>query len=293
VSDLSLPRRDFIKNAGKALLGVGASVALPHRVFARAGATITAMEPLPPELVPNIGDRKVPVSLGILIDASNSIENPEFDMQVRGTASALRSDLVKGAILKKGAVAICVSQFSLAAEQTVGHALLTDEKSIDLYADYIEGQPRFSWASTEIADGLILTENIMAQSPYDRNAESRVIDISGDGEQSITGYTSRKADNEMLRLVSDNVSVDHRVTINGLSIMTDIPDLDEYYKECVVTSEDAWNRSGYISKGRVWSITNYRHFEVAMKNKLSSEFANNEYNDYGNPKQNGQILRFA
>lgn len=292
MSNVVLSRREFLRVAGTGLMGA-ASVALPRKAFARGGAPTVEMEPLPLQLLPDIKDREVPVGLGLLIDASNSVDKAEFDLQVSGTANALRSDQVRNVILRKGAVGICATQFSLATQQTVGHALLTNEESIDIYANYIERQSRIYQSATEIANALTIKARIMSQSPYDKNVVDKIIDISGDDKQTITTPFLRKDDNEALRATSDHVSVNERVTINGLSIMTDVPDLDEYYKDCVVTSEAAWNKSGYVSKGRVWGITDYRHFETAMINKLSSELASNEHNNFGNPKQFGRILRFA
>lgn len=298
-------RRHFMVSSVAATVASAVSVALPPRVSAQGrseNVRAISYEPIPADMLPDLKGARVSMSLGLCIDASDSVDKEEFDLQISGTANALRSDVVKAAILRQGAVHICATQFSLTAEQSVGHALLRSEEDINRYAEIFERQARIYASSTFISNGLVYNSNTMLSAPYE--AKRRVMDVSGDDKQSLGGapprnnayedvsaYHARDTNNAILRKVADRVSSTNLITINGLTIKTSVADLDDYYRNFIVTSKEVWNNTG-IDRGRVWSIEDYRSFEIAMTNKLASEIAQNTH-PFGNPRQNGQILRFA
>jgi len=262
---------------------------------------LPGMEPPPADLSPSISS-KVPVRLALAFDASGSIDMQEFNLQLSGTADALQSDEVKAAVRKVGAVAICGTQFSSSASQTLPHALLRTDDEVDQYADLIRYQERHSSSQTGLANGISSTVKLLSESPY--AARKSVIDVSGDGVQNINPPTIagqpqfewfQEADREgldaMVRSATSMAAYSYETTVNGLAICRDIRSLDQYFNDNVVTSEQTWDLTG-VDKGRTWAVNSFADIKTAMISKLATEMTASK-TPLNAPNSNGQIIRFG
>ncbi|MEM9470298.1 MAG: DUF1194 domain-containing protein [Pseudomonadota bacterium] len=240
---------------------------------------------------------EVPVKLYLMQDASESMLPDEFRLQVSGTAAALRSDEVKRAIAKIGAVAICGGQFSSQTGQTLPHALLRTPEEVDNYADLIEQQSRMITGFTHISDALNEAAKTIGDSPY--QAQRNVIDISGDGFERRYGDMNRSisADEQLMlhatrtREATRRAAFDFDACVNGLAICTDRHDLDRYFEEVVVTPPEVWEETG-VDVGRAWAVTAFEDIEMAMRSKLITELAGLK-TPYNAPNISGRIVHFG
>ena len=132
------------------------------------------------------------------------------------------------------------------------------------FADALAAGPIASDLFTSISAAVLMSSQLMATSPV--RGLRRVIDISGDGPNN-SGVPVETARD---RVVASGV------VINGLAIEIsagggpysyfDLPDLDRYYKDCVVGGPGSF----------VLAIRNKGEFAAAIRKKLLLEIANRE-----------------
>jgi hypothetical protein len=216
------------------------------------------------------GAGQIPVALELVlaVDASGSVDAREFDLQQRGIARALRDPEVIAAIggAAPEGVAIALVQWSGRRQQHVSldWTLLSDEASVRALAARIEAAARLAVGETAVAEALGFA---LAGLAHNRFAGARrIIDISGDG------MSNSPLAPESVR----DVAAAAGITINGLAILTDTPDLGRYYAEHVIGGPGAF----------VMVAKSYRDFAEAMRKKLLEEIR-------GGPVAARPALRFA
>ena len=158
-----------------------------------------------------------PATLALILaaDGSASVSFEEFGLIAGGMAAALRDpDVIAG--LMTGGATLAVLLFSGAAEQDVVIPWTPIGTPADLaaFATLVEDMPRILRPGlTAIGDALLAAEKLFADLP--NPALRKIIDIAADG---------RANDGQDTPPIRDRL-VDAGITINGLCVLHDEPDL--------------------------------------------------------------------
>jgi hypothetical protein len=207
---------------------------------------------------------EVDLALVLAVDISYSMDPEEQALQREGFAQAFRSPLVHDAIRRGvlGRIAVTYMEWAGATDQrvVVPWSVLDDPESIMAFADKIASTPLRRAQRTSLSGAIDFGVKLLDESGLE--ATRRVIDISGDGP------------NNQGRLVmpARDDAVARGITINGLPIMLrkpgylDIPDLDAYFKECVIGGQGAF----------VLPIREREQFPQAIKTKILLEIADRD-----------------
>lgn len=194
----------------------------------------------------------VGLELALAVDTSSSVNQGEYDLQMRGIAQAFRSPDVINLIAHAGGVAVTLIQWSSRADlrSALPWRLLNNRQSVLAFAAEVEAMPR---ARVGILTGIgsAIVASLRALETNQFAGTLRRIDISGDG-QSNAGLPLERARN--LASAMD-------VTINGLAIETDVPNLASYYRDHIITGPGAF----------VIAAGDYVDFARAMQAKLLRE----------------------
>lgn len=197
-----------------------------------------------------------PVALELIlaIDCSSSVEPHEYELQMRGIADAFRAPRVVKALSSAApnGIAVTLVQWSGASmhTQAIGWTHVHDKKSAAAFANEVELAPRyFSWGATAIGEALSFSFGLLEDNEFE--GERHVIDMSGDGSSNQGAFPT---------LVRP-VLVAAGVTINGLAILKDEPDLGQYYKEQVIGGPRSF----------VEPAKNFADFASAIQRKLIRE----------------------
>ncbi len=195
----------------------------------------------------------VDLELILAVDASGSVSEAEFDLQVRGLAGAFRDPDVVAAIRDAGptGVAVALVQWSSPGQQIVAvdWSVVSDGDSAAALAQRILGAGRLIMGETAIGDALAFSMGLLTTNEF--AGRRRVIDVSGDGETNWGPSPDRARD----RVVAAGI------TINGLAVANEQPALGEYYRAHVIGGTGAF----------VVAATDYADFARAIRIKLIQE----------------------
>lgn len=184
----------------------------------------------------------VPVDLELVlaVDISYSMDPDEQLLQRSGYIEALTSVAVMKAI-KSGAlgkIAVTYVEWADDVDQTVlvPWRLIEDPASAEAVARELAAQPLRRVFRTSISAAIDFSSNLFGASIY--QGERRVIDVSGDGANNQGPYVVNSRD----------AAVARGIVINGLPLMmkppntqlVDLPDLDVYYRDCVIGGDGAF-----------------------------------------------------
>ena len=198
--------------------------------------------------------QSVGLELVLLVDVSASVNDEEYRLQADGLASAFASAAVLAAIrtLAPRGVAVCIVQWADQAHQqrSIDWTLLLRDSDALWFAGQIATMSRHSEGDhTAIGDALAFGLNELQSNSY--TGLRRVIDVSGDG---------RNNGGRRLGGIRDEV-LKHGVTINGLAILNEIPQLGQYFRNRLIGGADAF----------VMTARDYTDFARAISNKLERE----------------------
>jgi hypothetical protein len=197
----------------------------------------------------------VDLALVLAVDVSGSITDERFRLQMRGYAEALVDPRVVDAIRSgpRQAIAITVVQWAGPTQQaqTIEWARVADITSAQRFAAAVAEAPRRFGGITSIAPAIDYAARLL-QRPDFADAR-RVIDVSGDGASN-GGPPPAPARDAAVAL---------GVTINGLAILTEEPDLEAHYRNEVVGGQDAF----------VLAVEDLSSFPRAVIRKLVAEIA--------------------
>lgn len=207
--------------------------------------------------------REVDVELVLAVDASRSMSPAELEVQRRGYAEALASQevirAIEGGLL--GRIALTYVEWAGHGSQRV--IVPWTEISSAAQARTVAGQITAfyddSLRRTSISSALRYAADSIETNGFE--GLRRVIDISGDGPNNM-GLPVQAARDEVLA---------RGITINGLPLMTldlmseiwGIPDLDDYYTRCVIGGPGAF----------VVPVIGWDAFPAAVKRKMVLEIA--------------------
>ncbi len=193
----------------------------------------------------------IELELVLAIDASGSVDATEFDLQLRGIALALQDPVVAAAIETTDGVAVSVVQWAGPSHQVqaTDWALLTDGLSAAAHGAAILAGGRQMFGETAIAQAMQFSAALMNDNGF--RGRRRAIDVSGDGA---TNY-GRSPGYMRDRLAAAGI------TVNGLAILNEDPNLEQYYAENVIGGPGAF----------VMVATDYADFAEVFRRKLIQE----------------------
>lgn len=177
---------------------------------------------------------EVDLELVLAVDVSFSMDLDEQRLQRSGYVEAFRDPDVQRAIASGLVGRIAVSYVEWAGFRQINVVLpwtiVSDRASAEAVARALEAAPISRHRRTSISGGLMTALELLEASPF--RAQRRIIDISGDGPNN---------DGPRLVPVRDDI-IARGIVINGLPIVLnrgmgsswDIPNLDEYYEDCVI-----------------------------------------------------------
>ena len=202
-------------------------------------------------------DEIVDLELALAVDASGSVDDGEFALQLKGIASGFRDPDVLKAIrsgpLGRVAVNLIVWAEPQAPKDMSGWQIIANSDDAERFAETVETFPRRQTGATGIGAGIA-----SALRSFDRNniaAGREVVDVSGDGRET--------PPHESVVLIGQArvMAMSRGVIINGLAILNQEPDVAEWYRDNVRTGPGSF----------VMSISSYQDFAEAMRRKLLKE----------------------
>jgi Ca-activated chloride channel family protein len=197
------------------------------------------------------------LELVLAVDSSGSINRREYKLQMRGLADAFRStDIIHliASTSRRGDVFMTVMHWSGEPHQAqiVPWTRLHDEPSVLAFADAIDASPRqFLNYSTAIGNALEFSRGLFTIRP--NTCRRRVIDVSGDGPNN----EGQDVGPIRATLVSEGV------TINGLVVIGDEENLDDYYRFEVIGGNGAF----------LMTANTFDDYPDAIRRKLLREIA--------------------
>jgi hypothetical protein len=206
---------------------------------------------------------EVDVELFLAVDVSRSMSPAELEIQRRGYAAALSDPEVMEAITGGmiGRIALSYVEWAGDSSQTVivPWTLIDSPEAGHAVADRLTAWFSSGMRRTSIAGVLDYAAEAFETNSY--TGLRRVIDVSGDGPNN-QGRPVLEARADVLA---------RGITINGLPLMTQdafslrwgIPDLDVYYRECVIGGPGAF----------VLPVLSWDQFADSVKRKLILEIA--------------------
>jgi hypothetical protein len=232
-------------------------------------------------LVNTASAEEVDLELVLAMDASGSISEKDYILQLEGTAAAFRDPEIQAAIASGplGRIAVIILLWSDASFEKVdtGWFLLDSPQSANIFATSIL---RFQvnedgsiaggiGGGTGIGAGVGAALNLLNGNKY--KGLRRVIDISGDGIETEFDFSKGLMIRDA-RIIADR----EKVTINGLPILNEnFPNLDRYYRKEVIVGPGAF----------VEVADGFKDFGRAIKQKLLREISSNLASLPGNKNQ--------
>lgn len=206
----------------------------------------------------------VDLELVIATDVSRSIDSDEARLQRRGIAAAFRSkqviDAIRSGVLQRIAVAYIDYSSRDWNKVLIDWRIIRDQKTAYAFADTLMQAELTFGRRTSISDALEQAAQLIDGN--DIEGTRRVIDVSGDGPNNFGRLVDRVRDETIAK----------QITINGLPIMNDrnntfsrynLPDLDNYYRGCVIGGPGAF----------LVAARDFKDFARAIRKKLILEIA--------------------
>ena len=204
----------------------------------------------------------VDVALVLAVDVSLSMDPEEQRVQREGYVAAFRSEAVQAAVRQGliGRIAVTYVEWAGDSSQYVAvpWAVIGSTAEAESFADKLALMPPRRAIWTSIAGALDFSVRLLRASGFE--ATRRVIDVSGDGPSN-DGRDVTHARDE---------AVAAGVVINGLPLMIsaptgpyDIPDLDLYYRDCVIGGPGAF----------MVPVRDVSEFDTAIRTKIVREVA--------------------
>ena len=200
----------------------------------------------------------VDLALCLAIDVSASIDYDEFGLMLGGTAAAFRDGEVVAACLggPRGAVAVAAVFWSSAGPPQGGPEVAVQWMRIGslaaaaALAEALEMAPRLPQAgATALGQGMAAGLALLARCPAE--ATRLVLDVSGDGR-----HNQGRAPGPVR-----DIGVAAGVTINGLAVLNEEPDLLEHYVAEVIGGPGSF----------AMPCADYADFAAAIRLKLLRE----------------------
>lgn len=225
----------------------------------------------------------VDVALVLAVDVSFSMDPEEQRVQREGYVAAFRSDAVQGAVRQGllGRIAVTYVEWAGVDSQfvVVPWTVIGTSEDAERFADRLARVPPRRAVWTSIAGVLDFSVGLLREAKFE--ATRRVIDVSGDGPNNQGRAITRARDDATAA----------GIVINGLPLMIhaltgpyDIPDLDLYYRDCVIGGLGAF----------MVPVREAAEFAKAIRTKIVREVAEATTSEpYIEPVQSFSIARCA
>ena len=198
----------------------------------------------------------VDLALVLAVDGSASVTYEEFGLIAGGMAAALREPPIIAALIggpaKASLCSLLLWSGTGAQEVIVGWTLIASKTDASAFADQVDNMPRVVTAGeTAIGEALLASLTLLSHIP-DTPAR-QVVNVIGDG-RSNSGLAPGPVRDRM---------AEAGITINGLCILHEEPDLLESYTREVIGGPGAF----------AVTCQDYPAFAAAMKQKLARELS--------------------
>jgi hypothetical protein len=197
------------------------------------------------------------LALVLAVDTSGSIDDAEHRLQTVGLAAAFRDPEVLAALDAAGTVLVAAIFWGEknAPRDILGWHAIRDRFDAARFAALVEHRPRIAGGMTHLGAALDAALDILEDPGL--CATRAVINVSGDGRD--TGnppwYRGDPVGAARTRAAAQGV------TVNGLAILSDEPDLDAYYRLEVITGPGAF----------VMEVDSIADFAEAIRRKIIRE----------------------
>jgi len=201
---------------------------------------------------------EVDLELVLAVDASGSVDAREYALQVAGIAAAFRDDEVIAAIqsgpLGRIAVTLAVWAEANRPKDALAWQIIDGRGAAMVFADRVARYPRSIPAGgTGIGKAIWFAIGLLDGNGLD--APRRVIDVSGDGRE--TTFREFSVPVSQARAIAQA----RGITINGLPILNEEPELEDYYRNEVIVGFGAFTEPA----------GSYEDFARAIRKKLQKE----------------------
>jgi hypothetical protein len=197
------------------------------------------------------------LELVLAVDASGSVDDEEYALQLKGIAAGFRDPNVRKAIRSGPARAIAVNLLVWAEPQVpkdmTGWFVIASDGDAEQFAQLVESFPRRQTGATAIGEGIASALRSIEASGIE--APREVVDVSGDGRESVAREFTVLVDQARAMALSRGV------VINGLAIQNEVGDLADYYRANVQAGPESF----------VMATKTYEDFAEAMRVKLLRE----------------------
>jgi hypothetical protein len=199
----------------------------------------------------------VDLRLVLAVDASGSVDDREYDLQMRGIAEAIRDPAVLKAINAGPGRAIAVNLLVWAEHQVpkvdIGWHRIGSATDAEIFATKVLGLGRVANGATGMGEGLAAALRVLEDSTF--VAPRQVVDISGDGSE------TPARDYVVLMPQARSMARARSVIVNALAILGSEEGLDDWYRDNVLTG-----RGSFLEVA-----SSYEDFARAMRRKLLQE----------------------
>lgn len=184
----------------------------------------------------------VDVELVLAVDASGSVNEREFALQIGGLAAAFRDPAVQEAAISgpEGRVAVAVLLWADARGRRAASAwrVIDSPAAAEGVAAMIEGMANrrnsaLGRSGTGIGAAIAQALEMIRLNEFE--GTRRIVDVSGDGRETPLAFGEALALPEALRRAARQ-----EVTVNGLPILADDPNLAFYYERRVISGPDSF-----------------------------------------------------
>ena len=187
---------------------------------------------------PGVGFAQEPVDLQLVlaVDASGSVNEREYRLQLNGIADAFRDPEIIEAIvdapLGRIAVALVVWAESNRPKARTAWHVIDGAGAARAFAALVQGFGRPVGGGTGIGKAMFFAVRMLETSGL--SSHRRAIDISGDGRETTFREWSIPPDQ------ARHAAIDRGITINGLAITAEDKTLENYYATQVIAGPGAF-----------------------------------------------------
>lgn len=224
----------------------------PNLQFLLAGLFSACLMTLQPLSSTAQAQSRISIELVLAVDTSLSVDDVEYDLQMTGIARAFRRPEILSLILQQNGVAVTLFQWSsdIDPQFMIPWHELHSPTSVLAFADKVEMAKRDPVQGfTAIGRAIDFGVQLIASNGF--AGQQKKIDVSGDGRNN-TGVLPEVARKEALA---------RGIVINGLPILIDTYNMDDYFREKVMYGPGAF----------IEIATDYVDFAEAFFRKLRRE----------------------
>lgn len=206
---------------------------------------------------PARAEEAVDLELVLAIDSSSSISASEWGLQMKGYEAAFRDPRIQAAIRSgphsRIAVAVVVWADATVPKRESSWFVLSTPADSERFADLMAAMGRGVFGGTGIGSGIATAIRKLERNGL--TAPRQVIDVSGDGRE------TPPRENVVLIEMANAMAWSRGVTVNGIAILNEDPDLERWYRNHVIAGQDAF----------VMTAVDYEDFIRAIVAKLLRE----------------------